>query len=62
LIERYESYNEVPMGVKGMVEATHEPPQEGELDGLSLGIPREDAHRIRELAKLASTTPFQMTR
>jgi hypothetical protein len=38
-----------------MVEAIHEPPQEGELDGLSLGIPWEDEPRIREHAKLAST-------
>lgn len=43
------------MGVKAVVEAIHEPPQEGELDGLSLGIPWEDEPRIRELAKLAST-------
>ena len=43
------------MGVKAVVEAIHEPPQEGELDGLSLGVPWEDETRIRELAKLAST-------
>ena len=55
LIGRYEPYDEVPMGVKAVVEAIHEPPQEGELDGLSLGIPWEDETRIRELAKLAST-------
>jgi nuclear protein localization family protein 4 len=55
LIGRYEPYDEVPMGVKAVVEAIHEPPQEGELDGLSLGIPWEDEPRIRELAKLAST-------
>ena len=55
LIGRYEPYDEVPMGVKAVVEAIHEPPQEGELDGLSLGVPWEDEPRIRELAKLAST-------
>ncbi|KAG8220005.1 NPL4 family-domain-containing protein [Butyriboletus roseoflavus] len=55
LIGRYEPYNEVPMGIKAVVEAIHEPPQEGELDGLTLGVPWEDEQRIRELAKSAST-------
>ena len=55
LIGRYEPYNEVPMGIKAVVEAIYEPSQEGELDGLTLGIPWEDEQRIRELAKSAST-------
>jgi nuclear protein localization family protein 4 len=55
LIGRYESYDEVPMGVKAVVEAIHEPPQEGELDGLSLELPWEDEPRIRALAASAST-------
>ncbi|KAI0079865.1 polyubiquitin-tagged protein recognition complex Npl4 component [Panus rudis PR-1116 ss-1] len=55
LIGRYEPYNAVPMGVKAVVEAIHEPPQQGELDGLELGLPWEDEPRIRELAKHAST-------
>lgn len=50
LIGRYEPYEEVPMGIKAVVEAIHEPPQEGELDGLSLGLPWEDEKSIRELA------------
>ncbi|KZT06272.1 polyubiquitin-tagged protein recognition complex Npl4 component [Laetiporus sulphureus 93-53] len=59
LIGRYEPYDKVPMGVKAVVEAVHEPPQEGELDGLSLGLPWEDEPRIRALAKDTSS-PLQI--
>ncbi|KAG6820750.1 hypothetical protein H0H93_012014 [Arthromyces matolae] len=55
LIGHYEPYDKVPMGVKAVVEAIHEPPQEGELDGLTLGLPWEDEARIRDLARSAST-------
>ncbi|KAG6814021.1 hypothetical protein H0H92_003871 [Tricholoma furcatifolium] len=55
LIGHYEPYDKVPMGVKAVVEAIHEPPQEGELDGLTLGLPWEDEARIRELGKSVST-------
>ncbi|KAG1801358.1 NPL4 family-domain-containing protein [Suillus plorans] len=54
LIGRYEPYEKAPMGIKAVVEALYEPPQEGELDGLTLGIPWEDEPRIRELAKMSS--------
>lgn len=54
LIGRYEPYDEVPMGIKAVVEAIHEPPQEGELDGLSLGLPWEDEQRIKNVASKAS--------
>ena len=50
LIGHYEPYEDVPMGVKAVVEAIHEPPQEGEPDGLSLHLPWEDEPRIRALA------------
>lgn len=55
LIGRYEPYDEVPMGVKAVVEAIHEPPQAGELDGIALGLPWEDEPRIRSLAAQGST-------
>lgn len=55
LIGRYDAYDKVPMGVKAIVEAIYEPPQQGELDGLTLGLPWEDETRIRELAASAST-------
>ncbi|CCM00348.1 uncharacterized protein FIBRA_02378 [Fibroporia radiculosa] len=51
LIGRYEPYDKVPMGVKAVVEAIHEPPQEGEVDGLSLVLPWEDEPRIKALTK-----------
>ncbi|KAH9945623.1 polyubiquitin-tagged protein recognition complex Npl4 component [Amylocystis lapponica] len=54
LLGRYEPYDKVPMGVKAVVEAIHEPPQEGELDGLSLGLPWEDEPRVRALAAASS--------
>ena len=52
LLGRYEPYPDVPMGIKAVVEAIHEPPQEGELDGLTLGVPWEEQPRIEKLAKL----------
>lgn len=53
LLGRYEPYDKVPMGIKAVVEAIHEPPQEGELDGLTLGLPWEDESAVRSLAAAA---------
>lgn len=50
LLGRYETYDKVPMGVKAVVEAMTEPPQEGDADGLTLGVPWEEAARIERLA------------
>ncbi|KAJ7071479.1 NPL4 family-domain-containing protein [Mycena amicta] len=55
LIGHYEPYDVVPMGIKAIVEAIYEPPQEGELDGLTLGLPWEEEQRIKTLCSSAST-------
>lgn len=59
LLGHYEPYEVVPMGIKAVVEAIHEPPQEGELDGLTLGLPWEDEQRVRALAA-AANPPMQI--
>ncbi|CAO1612763.1 unnamed protein product [Sympodiomycopsis kandeliae] len=51
LLGHYEPYDVVPMGIKAVVEAIHEPPQEGETDGLTLGVPWDDQQRVEELAR-----------
>lgn len=51
MVGRYAPYEEVPMGIKAVVEAIHEPPQEGEVDGLSLHLPWEDQKRVEALAE-----------
>ncbi len=54
LIGHYEPYPDVPMGIKAVVEAIHEPPQEGEVDGLSLDLPWEQESRTRKLASFSN--------
>lgn len=50
LLGHYETYTDVPMGIKAVVEAIHEPPQAGDTDGLTLGYPWDDEARIERLA------------
>ena len=52
LIGHFEPYEEVPMGIKAVVEAIHEPMQEGELDGLTIALPwQEHISRIQPLLR-----------
>ncbi|KAF9171218.1 nuclear protein localization protein 4 [Mortierella sp. AD010] len=47
---RYEPYSEVPLGIKAVVEAIYEPPQEGDSEGLKLEDPVEGEKRADEMA------------
>jgi len=52
LLGRFEPYDKVPMGVKAVVEAIHEPSQEPHPDGISVGFPW-DEDKVEKLAAAA---------
>lgn len=55
LIGRYTPYDNVPMGIRAVVEAVYEPKQEGLKDGVQLGEEfREEMKRVTELAGLCA--------
>lgn len=55
LIGRYRPYEQVPMGIKAVVEAVYEPKQEGLKDGVQLGEEfREEMKRVTEVARLCA--------
>lgn len=52
LLGRYERYDQVPLGIKAVVEAIHEPPQQGELDGIQIGLPWDEEGKMEDLAQI----------
>ncbi len=53
LLGRFEPYDKVPMGVKAVVEALHEPAQEPHPDGISVGFPWVDESKVEKIAAAA---------
>ncbi|GAA5927715.1 nuclear protein localization protein 4 [Sporobolomyces koalae] len=51
LLGTYQPYDKVPMGVKAVVEAIHEPAQEPHADGITVGFPWNEHAKVEALAE-----------